>query len=175
MTETMEQQQRRVGRFMTAVARTLAGDGSTLEDFTDRAELVVGGSLVDAPTLMQWAARTERSGRPIILFSPSGADTVPHVTLVARVDGQTHIVENCMLWMGKNDGRARLVPDNFQLGTFVFKDNLELLHLRRPPARNIDAAMPGMTRAYARLFETEVAIRKSGENTPMPSVLGKAA
>ena len=175
MNEPPEQQKIRIAGYMAAVARLLSGAAGTDEAFRNKVELIVGGSAANLPTLLHWAERTRRTGLPMLLFSPTEQQAVPQVTLVAHVDGQTHIVESCMLWMGARDDRARLVPDGFDLGSFTLDDDLGLRRSPKAPARNFDAAVPGMRRAYGRLIELEMEQRESQAEPHLPVLLQKVA
>lgn len=173
MSETAEQRQQRMAGYMTAVMHLLGGETVRHRAFNERVELIVGGSAANLPTLLHWGERVRRSGRPIMLFSPTGVPTVPLISLVAQVGKRTHTIESCMLWMGEHDDRARLVPDNFGMGAFVLGHSLRIRHAAASPARDFDDAMPGMERAYRRLVELEQAARNRGD-APLPSLL-KAA
>ncbi|WP_242154022.1 hypothetical protein [Sphingomonas sp. BAUL-RG-20F-R05-02] len=175
MDETIEQQQRRVAGYMAAIAQTLSGRPGLLEAFIDNVELIVAGSAANVLTLLRWGERIRRSGVPILLFSPTHEPTVPQITLIAHTDGRTYIIESCMLWMGRDDDRARLVPANCELGAFVFGDDLTIRHRKRAPARSLYAAMSGMKRAYGRLLDLEIEQRSRCAELPLPSLLPIAA
>lgn len=175
MNKTDEQHRRRVAGYMAAVARLLSGGPGRRQEFMDRVQLLVGGSAPNFPTLMHWGDWVERHGRPILHFSPTDDPAVPNITLVAHVGGQTHTIENCMLWMGQSDDRARLVPDSFNYGSFVLGDDLRLRRTARVPARDFKHALPGMKRAYERLIDLEIEQRGCGEELPLPERLREAA
>lgn len=175
MNETIEQQQRRVAGYMRAIARLLAGADVRHETFLDRVQLLVGGSAANLPTLLHWGDHVRRTGVPILLFSPGAEPRVPQVTLVSHIDGHTHTVENCMLWMAPGDNRAHLVPDGFNYGAFILDADLRFRRVGRAPARDFKRATPGMVRAYDRLLELEIEQRRSGSELPLPSLLRKAA
>lgn len=175
MIDNDQQQQLHIARYMTAVAQLLGGRTVDCDAFRNRVDLIVGGSAVGLSTLMHWGGHVRRTGRPILQFSPSDEPSVPNVSLVGKAAGRTHIIENCMLWLGENDERARLVPDNFSMGCFALGADLRLQHLRRAPAPDFDAALVGMQRAYGRLLELEMELAASGYEPALPSLLPKAA
>jgi hypothetical protein len=100
--------------------------------------------------------------------------TVPLIGLLAVVDGQTRIFENCVLWIGADGDRASLVPESFTLGAYRFDGELRLRHLSKAPARSSDAAGSGMVRAYRRLIKLEVEQFERGDTFRLPE-LAKAA
>lgn len=175
MNETTERQQIRMAGYMAAVAQILGGPDVDIDVFVDRVELIMGGSAVNLPILMAWGQKVRCTRRPVLLFSPTESPIVPLVSLVAYIDGRTHVVESCALWMGRNDERASLVPDNMRCGAFVFDNDLQLRHLGRAPARNLDAAGSGMARAYNRLLDLEIDMRAKSAALRLPSLHRLAA
>ena len=170
MNETTEQRKIRMAGYMAAVERLLGGPAAVGHTFRNRVELMVGGTAANIPTLLEWGSRTRVTGLPMLLFSPTNEPTVPLVSLIAHVDGQTHIIESCMLWMGARDDRALLVPDSFDMGAFSFDDELKLRRLPKAPARTFKAALSGMRRAYDRLVDLEIE-QHPGSAALVPPVL----
>ena len=156
MDETAEQQKVRIAGYMAAVERLLGGPAAIGHAFRNNVELIVAGSAANFPTLLEWGSRTRRTGLPMLLFSPTSEPIVPLVSLIAYVDGRTHIIESCMLWMSTRADRALLIPDSFDMGAFSFDDELKLRHRPKAPARSFEAAMSGMRRAYNRLLDLEI-------------------
>lgn len=171
MNDTVEQQKTRIAGYMAAVERLLGGTAAVGDAFRDKVELIVGGSAANFRTLLQWAERARRTGMPMLLFSPTDEPMVPLVSLVAHVDGRTHIIESCALWLGSRDDRAKLVPDTFDMGAFSFDDELNLRHLPKAPARSLEAGIPGMRRAYGRLVDLEIAQREHRATLRPPMLL----
>ncbi|WP_344691163.1 hypothetical protein [Sphingomonas cynarae] len=66
------------------------------------------------------------------------------------------------------------MPDNFQMGSFVFDDDLRLHHLPKPPARSFKVAHKGIVRAYVELRRIEASQIDRGEEFSLPQ-LAKAA
>ena len=60
-------------------------------------------------------------------------------------------IENSLLWMGADEGRATLVPDSFMVGGYQFDDDFRLHHIEEAPASSFEAAKDGMVRACDRL------------------------
>ena len=143
---------KRVANYLAAFAHVLGGRPGEFNEFRSRAELVHGGKPANLFGLMQLAERVKKSGRPLLwIYQSEDAPEVPQIGLVAEIAGQFRFFENAVLWLGENDDRATLVPDSFKMGGYRFDDKYRLRHVRRMPARNLEAAKDGMVRACNRL------------------------
>lgn len=173
MTKLTDQQ--RAANYMGAIAHLLGGRPGAAAAFIERVELILSGDEPDALQLMQFRQRSLVSGRPVLWVHVAQENpTVPSIGLVVPVDDQVRIFENCMLWIGAEGGRARLVPDSFDWGAYRFDDELRLRHVAKAPAKSFDAAKAGMARAYRRLLKLEVEQIERGGELPLPE-LARAA
>lgn len=173
MTDFTKQQ--RAANYMGAIAHLLGGRPGRHAEFIDKVELILSAHEPHAMQLMQFTGQCRATGRPVLWICVSAdCPTVLQIGLVVLVDGQTRIFENCMLWLGTDGGRTRLVPDNFEWGAYRFDDDLRLKHVASPPARSFKAAEPGMVRAYRKLIRLEAEQFKRGETFRLPE-LAKAA
>jgi hypothetical protein len=173
MTKLTDQQ--RAANYMAALAQLLGGRPGRHATFIDRVELILSGDEPDALRLMQFTQQSLETGRPVLwVHVASDNPTVPSIGLVAPVNGQVRVFENCMLWIGAEGGRARLVPDSFEWGAYRFDDDLRLRHVAKAPARSFEAAKAGLVRAYNRLLRLEVDQIERGGELPLPQ-LARAA
>lgn len=173
MTQLTDQQ--RAANFMGALAHLLGGRPSRHDEFIDKVELILSGSEPHALQLLQFTERCRRYGRPVLwIHFAADEPFIPQIGLVAPIDGQTRIFENCMLWSGTDGGRARLVPDSFTFGAYRFDDELRLRHVAKAPGGSFEAAQPGMARAYRRLVNLQTSQLKNGHTFRLPE-LAKAA
>lgn len=173
MTKLTDQQ--RAANYMAALAHLLGGRPGRHAEFIERVELILSGDEPDVLQLMQFTGRALTTGRPVLWVHVARDNlTVPSIGLVAPVDGQARVFENCVLWVGTEGGRARLVPDSFEWGAYRFDDVLRLRHVGRAPARSFETATAGMVRAYRRLIRLEIDLIERGGTLPLPE-LAKAA
>lgn len=173
MTTVTDQQ--RVANYMGALAHLLGGRPGRHAEFIQKVELIVSGAEPHALQLMQFTDRCRATGRPVLwVHVAPDVPTVPRIGLVVSVDGQARIFEQCMLWIGTEGGRARLVPDGFDWGAYRFDDELRLQHIAEAPARSFEGAKSGMIRAYRRLIRLEVEQIRKGGALPLPQ-LARAA
>lgn len=162
--------QKIAANYMGAIAHALSGGAGRHREFIDKVELILSGAEPRALQLMQFTNRVRETGCPVLWIHQSAdAPGVPRIGLVARDSGQVYSIENCMLWMRAGGDRLQLVPDSFAMGAFRFDDKLRLRHLANAPAKNFDAAVPGMMRAYSRVRDIEVEQRKRGDVFSLPS------
>lgn len=156
MTETNEQQlaqgQQFAAAMMAAGADLLVGESGREEALNER-NAVMFGAAPNFPTLLHWGDWVRRNGRPILhlYFHPE----VMHVPMMALVDfrnGRTSIFESCFLWL-REDGEARIIPDNFKSGSYVIDQELRLRQLNETPAPNSEAAESGIVLASLKLSE----------------------
>lgn len=129
---------------MGALAHLLTSKPGRHAEFIRKAEVVVSGMEPHAMALMQAGPTLQRTGIPLIWIHPTEEIHLLRIGLAALCGGQSYYVENCMLWMAPGADRAYLVPDDFNLGAFVFKNDLKLRYSRRAPAASFKDAMPGM-------------------------------
>ncbi len=168
-------EQHLAANYMGAVAHLLSGRSGRHAEFIEKVELILSGNEPHALQLMQFNQRVRQTGRPTIWMHLSAdAPSCPQIGLVVRSGEQVFSIENCYLWSTPNGGTTHLVPDNFQMGSFVFDDDLRLHHLPRPPARSFKAAQNGMIRAYVALRRIETEQLERGEEFSLPQ-FAKAA
>lgn len=168
-------EQQRVANYMGAFAHLLSGRAGRHAEFIDKVEIIVSGAEPHALQLMQFTAGCRLTGRPTLWIRPNPEiPNVPEIGLVANVDGQARIYENCMLWLRSDGDRAMLVPDNFRFGAYRFDDNLQLKFIAKAPARSFKRAEPGMIHAYDRLADLEHKQLERGDIFALPQ-LAKAA
>lgn len=167
--DDMTQQQKVIANYMAAVAQLLTGSAKRFQEFNDKVQLICGGGPVHALNLLKWGDHVRATGRPILYFHATAeAPTVPQIALVSCIDGHLRVIENCMLTLGKNDRRARLVPDGFNLGAYVLGNDLTLRFLKRAPAKDYESAGDDMVRAYQRLIDLEAEQWEKGVIHPLP-------
>ena len=113
---------------------------------------IVAGPPVDEDELTQWSEAVRASGRPVVcLWAHEDLHLMPNVALLSVSRGQPRIHEGCALWLGRDGGRARIVPDDFRSGSYVVGDDLGLARLRHAPAPDSKSTHDGLVRAYTRL------------------------
>ena len=108
------EQQKRIANYLAAFAHLLGGQPARFTEFRDKVDIMVSGSAPHAHGLMQFSCRAQATGRPLLwIHQPAESPQVPQIGLVTQVDGGTHFIESCMLWLGSEDDRAILIPDSF--------------------------------------------------------------
>ena len=163
--------QQRASNYMGAIAHLLNGRAGRHAEFIDKVELILSGNEPHALQLMQFTDGCRKTGRPVIwIHASADVPSVPQIGLVALIGGQARVFENCMLWVGTEGGRARLIPDSFTFGAYRFDDELRLRHIAKAPAKTFDAAEPGMVRAYRRLIMLQMEQLDRGETFSLPEL-----
>ena len=133
MTDT--EKQKRIANYLAGFAHILGGKPGRFTEFRSKVDIMLGGCAPHALALMQFSAQVQATGRPLLWVHQSPeCPQIPQIGLVAQVDGGTHFIENCMLWLGREDDRALLVPDGFNLGAYRLDDALDLGHYLGPDA-----------------------------------------
>ena len=168
--------QKLAANYMGAIAHALGGRRGRHREFMEKVELILSAYAPNAFTLMQFVGEVRRTGRPVLWFHiDSETPNFPHVGLVAKSGDQVYTVEMCLLWVPEKGGRATLIPDNFETGSFRFDDKLNLRHSRQTPIAEFNAATPGMVRAYSRLRELEHEQLLNGDSFVLPQLVRQAA
>lgn len=164
--------QQTAANHMAAFAHLLCGQPGRAKEFLQNAELILSVFKPPAIGLMAFEDRVRRTGRPVIWICQSkDGPSIPSIGLVAMADHQAFTIENCFLWLSAKDDRARLIPDSFEFGSFMFGDDLRLRHIPKVPARNWKSSIAAMSRAYSRLREIEAEQRRRGEVFPLPELI----
>lgn len=163
------EQQKRVANYLAALAHLLGGQPGRFAEFRNKVNLMMGGSAPNAFALMQFSDQIQATGNPLLwIHQPAESPQIPQIGLVAQVNGGTHFVENCMLYLASEDDRAILVPDGFNLGAYRFDDTLNLQRITEAPASTFEAANDDMIRAYNRLIAIEAEQWERGDIFDLP-------
>ena len=167
--------QQRAANCMGSFAHLLSGSAGRHPEFIDKVDIILSGAEPHAWQLLQLAPRVSKTRRPLLwVHYTEDYPAMPQIGLVAMHGGQTYVIENCALWMAPSGDRARLVPDDFKMGSFLFDDELRLQRLKKAPAKDVERAAPGILRAYNRLLDLQIEQYERGEVFSLPE-LHKAA
>ncbi len=162
-------QQRRIANYLAALAHLLTGKSGRFEEFIEKIELVVSGSPTNLHSLVQLGPWVRTTGRTLLWIHETQANPlIPDIALATLRGNQFQCFENCMLWMGPNEDRASLVPDNNLYGSFQFGDDLTLRHDANAPDKSFGPALPAQKRAYDRLHSINAEQGRRGDKFPLP-------
>lgn len=162
-------QQQYAGNLIGAFAHLLTGKAGTTNAFLAQVDVCLSGRQPVAPALLSMLPGAEANQRLMLWFHPN-FDAIGglQIGLVSPTVPKRLVAENSFLWMGERDDRATLIVDGFNFGAFRCGRKLALRYVEKAPARTLAEAVPGITRAYARLEEIARDQIERGERFPLP-------
>jgi hypothetical protein len=156
---------------MAAAADLLMGEPGHAKVLNESISIMAGPA-PNMATLLHWGDWVRQGHRPILLVTiPPATPHLPMVTLVEALNGHSNTFERCYLWLSRDGGRARIVPDSFKSGSYVVGENLDLTRLSKPPLPNLKHAKLGIVRASVRLHELAAHHRSNPERLMVPAKL----
>lgn len=162
-------QQADVANFVAAFAHTMAGKPGRSDEFRNKTRMIVTGARPTIAALHQYADQVKRDGLPIIwICLEAGMNGVPVIGIVACVEDQLFIAQECFMWSSTTKAQAKLVPSGFDSGAFTFDDDLRLTYNLKAPRKSTKAGMAGITKACGQLREIEYQQEVRGDMFPLP-------